>query len=238
MTVNSFGKEVKTQPTDPGWKKWRASDQTSPHWYDLVHLERLVTAYIAHDQATGRRRTVRDFIAEFRGLTRSGKQKTVLTETGLARTSLVDLLENGAVSTGKIGALLDAMKRHSKAVKPLALGSIGKAHITGRLRALGCEAEMIRYQRITGEKQGVPWLVEMAFGWCPRLPERRLVTGVNWSPGILNPFRELGECGDSLDSVLEQQRAGSQEEVCVLLHLVCPRIEYTDRGKSAVVITE
>ena len=66
--------------------------------------------------------------------------------------------------------------------------------------------------------------------------DRRLITGVNWSPGILNPFRELGAFGTSMDAILEQQMAGPSEPVALLLHLVCPRVEYADRGKSAVVI--
>jgi DNA topoisomerase VI subunit B len=37
--------------------------------------------------------------------------------------------------------------------------------------------------------------------------------------------------------VLSQQRADRDEPVVVLLHLACPRVEYTDRGKSAVVVT-
>ena len=41
---------------------------------------------------------------------------------------------------------------------------------------------------------------------------------------------------DSLDSILEQQRAGDDQPVVLLLHMACPRVQYTDRGKSAVVI--
>jgi hypothetical protein len=78
---------------------------------------------------------------------------------------------------------------------------------------------------------------ETAFGFCPaKGRSRRIVTGVNWSPGILNPFRELGRFGQSLDSVLERLYVGRNEPVVILLHIACPRVSYTDRGKSAVVI--
>ena len=40
----------------------------------------------------------------------------------------------------------------------------------------------------------------------------------------------------SLDSILEQQRSGRDEPIVLLLHIACPRVEYTDRGKSALVI--
>ncbi len=62
------------------------------------------------------------------------------------------------------------------------------------------------------------------------------MAGVNWSPGILNPFRELGKYGKSLDSLLQEQWAGRDEPIALVLHLACPRVEYTDRGKSAAVI--
>jgi hypothetical protein len=58
---------------------------------------------------------------------------------------------------------------------------------------------------------------------------------VNWSPGIINPFRELGSFGQSLDTILSQQRADRDEPVILVLQMSCPRVEYTDRGKSAVV---
>ena len=54
-----------------------------------------------------------------------------------------------------------------------------------------------------------PEVLEVAFGWCPKHgDERRLVTGVNWSAAIINPFRRLGETGRSLDSLLERLRCG------------------------------
>jgi hypothetical protein len=67
-------------------------------------------------------------------------------------------------------------------------------------------------------------------------PVRRIVTGVNWSVGINDPFRRLGPYGESLDAYLQQQRAGRAEPIVVVVHLASPRIAYTDRGKSAVAL--
>ena len=89
---------------------------------------------------------------------------------------------------------------------------------------------------MTDTTDGVPWVVETAFGWCPEAESRRLITGVNWSPGIINPFRELGSFGQSLDAVLSEQRVNRDEPIIMVLHMACPRVEYTDRGKSAVVV--
>jgi hypothetical protein len=128
------------------------------------------------------------------------------------------------------------MKKRTQPVKPRALGVIGREHLAARFTALGCEMKTFRFHKVMGQKDGIPWLVEAAFAWCPEANSRRLITGVNWSPGIVNPFRKFGQGGNSLDSILEQQRAGDDEPVVLLVHMACPRAEYTDRGKSAVVI--
>jgi hypothetical protein len=238
LTVDWFGEAVEMQATDSGWKKWLPSDPTSPHWYGPEHFERLVTAYLAHDLDHGRQRTVRELVAEFRGLSSTAKQKAVLKEVGLSRTALADLAVDDLLQPRLVHGLLKAMQRQSQAIKPVLLGPNGKEHLAVRFADLGCEMETFNYRRLTGTSDGVPWIVEAAFGWCPELAGRRLVTGVNWSPGIVNPFRQLGKTGRGLDAVLERQRAGRDEPVCVFLHLICPRVEYTDRGKSAVVVSE
>ena len=97
--------------------------------------------------------------------------------------------------------------------------------------------ESFEYKRVAGCTDGIPWVIETAFGWCPdEGSRRRLVTGVNWSPGIVNPFRVLGRFGASLDTILSQQRADADEPVILVLHMACPRVEYLDRGKSSIVV--
>jgi DNA topoisomerase VI subunit B len=234
------GREVfDFKATDPRWAKWLPSDPTSPHWYRPENLERLIAAYACHDADRKEDRTVRAFVSEFRGLSASAKQKVVLEETGTARMTLSELMN----ANGLKEKLLDSMKAHTKNVKPLSLGVIGEAHMRTRAEALGAEMASFQYRRAKGEENGAPWVAETAFIWLGEQRgiedvKRRFVTGVNWSPGILNPFRELGRFGQSLDSVLEQERVGKDEPVIFLLHMACPRVEYTDRGKSAVVIED
>jgi hypothetical protein len=128
------------------------------------------------------------------------------------------------------------MKQHTKPLKPKALGVIGRDHLVKRFQDLDCEMETFDYRRQIGfDDQNLPFVAEAAFAWRMHGP-RRMITGINWAPGIVNPFRELGKYGQSLDSVLEQQRSGSDEPIVYLLHLVCPRPQFTDRGKSAVAL--
>ncbi len=236
ISVEWSGDRHTIEATDPDWKKWGPSDPTSPHWYAPQHLERLIAGYIAHDEDNGRERTVRELVSEFRGLSGSAKQKKVLDATGLHREPLSRLVTENGVDSDIVVKLLTAMQVHSKPVKPSALGIIGKGHLRQRFETTGCEMESFDYRKVTDTTDGVPWVVETAFGWCPNAGSRRLVTGVNWSPGIINPFRELGRLGQSLDTILSQQRADRDEPIILVLHMACPRVEYTDRGKSAVVI--
>lgn len=240
LSVDWQGRKSITKATNPKWSKWLPSEPTSPHWYRPADLERLICAYIGHDQDRGTDRSVREFVKEFRGLTGTAKQKIVLEASGLSRTRLPELANGEGVNSDLIGSLLRAMQEHSKPVKPAALGVIGKDHLARRFKELGVVMESFDYKRVFDrDEDGLPVVIETAFGWrgedCEE--ERRIVTGVNWSPGIVNPFRELGSSyGDGLAALLEKRYAGRTEPIVFFLHCACPRVRYTDRGKSAVVI--
>ena len=237
LSLEWFGKPTLIKATDPAWVKWGPSEPTSPQWYTTAHLERLIGAHIKQDAESGRERTVRELVAEFRGLSATAKQKLVLDVTGLARAPLSALIKGTGFDHRKIVKLLTAMQANSAPVKPDMLGSIGKEHFRQRLVAASCEMETFEYRRVMQIEDNVPWIIETAFAWCPKATERRLITGVNWSPGIVNPFRELGEFGTSLDTILTRARADTDDPVILILHIACPRVEYTDRGKSALVLS-
>ena len=138
-------------------------------------------------------RTVREFISEFRGLSGTAKQAAVLDKVDLARAPLATLCAGGEFDKARIAELLAAMQGATKPVKPKLLGLIGKDHLARRMAADGAEMETFDYSRTFDvTHDGVPCVVEFAFAWCPEAKSRRLITGVNWSPGIANPFRQLG----------------------------------------------
>ena len=107
LVTDWFGEQHIIEATDPTWQKWGPSDPTSAHWYTPQHLERLIAGYIAHDQDNGRERTVRELVAEFRGLSGSAKQKKVLNATGLHRAPLSKLV----TETGINNAVNELLKR-------------------------------------------------------------------------------------------------------------------------------
>ncbi len=232
-----FGEKYAWDATDPAWEKWKPNKPTSTHWYEGRHLERLIGAYITHDRDAGTDRLVSDLVVEFDGLTGSQKRSKVLDETDLRRVRLSEFVVGGRLDTKRIGKLLASMQRHTRTVKSRRLGIIGEDHLKARLLAMGVQPESFRYSRKTS-KEGLPWVLESAFGWLGNdSPDRRRIySGANWSAAIKNPFRSFGTTGEGLETALSDMRATRNEPIVFVLHLAHPRVEYTDRGKSALVM--
>jgi hypothetical protein len=121
-------KEVTVEATDPTWRKWRPSDPLVAHWYDLQRFNRLIAAKIAHAIDHGRELLVREFIAGFKGMTRSAAQKAVLDAIGGARMSLATLFKDGRQDD-----LLALLKDQTKPLQPAELGVIGRDHLEDAL---------------------------------------------------------------------------------------------------------
>lgn len=254
IRLNWFGEDWEWTSTAPEWEKWKPNKPTSPSWYQLSHFERLIAAYITHDRERGTDRLVSEFLGEFDGFSGSQKRSKVLTETGLKRSKLSDFVVDGRLDHEQISHLLGAMKRHTKSINPRRLGIIGEDHMRQRLLEMGIEPESFRYakklssskckkqQLLQGDKpcfiDDTPWVLESAFGWLGAEAEngRRIFAGANWSAAIKNPFRSFGTTGEGLESALSKMYVSRQEPVVFILHLAHPRLEYTDRGKSALII--
>jgi DNA topoisomerase VI subunit B len=250
------------QPTSPSWTRWRPSAPTSAHWYNAETLQRLIGAEVAFAEDHGLpQRPVRDFIADFRGLSGTAKTKAICEALNLSRRSLADV----ALDPPLVARLLAAMKDGSRAVKPKDLGVIGRDHLLRRFIAAGAQEDSFDYQINAFEHDGLPYVVEVAFAYAPGLadkaeaeaealsgweaaevamvrewkgqdPVRRMVTGLNFSASVgANPFRELRD-RQGLDGLLSAQYAGPDEPVIVFVHLCTPRLQFLDKGKSSVAL--
>ena len=249
ITLDWFGEKTTWEATDPEWSKWKPCWPTSARWYEQAHLERLIGAYITHDKDAGKDRLVSKFVSEFDGLTGSVKRNKVLTAAGLKRVHLAELVVNDRLDRERIAKLLAAMREHSRPVKDQALGVLGEDHLKARLVAMGVLPESFRYTCKLATKKGkkaapvesgdgLPGVLETAFGYQGKQAEaeRRIFAGANWSAAIKNPFRSFGHTGEGLETILANLRATRAEPVVFVIHLAQPRVQYTDRGKSALVI--
>jgi DNA topoisomerase-6 subunit B len=208
------------------WEKWWPNQPTSPHWYSVERLSQLVAAYVA----SGAVKTVRELVSEFSGLSGTAKQKAVTSAAGLSGATLGDLVRDGDVDRTAIARLLTAMQQEARPIKPVKLGAIGEEHLravlTGRL---GVAQDSVRYRKAQGEQAGLPFIVEIAFGVFAEDTGsgRDVAIGINWSPTLRSPL-------DGLTSLLGQVRIDRHDPVALVVHIACPRLEYTDRGKTVL----
>jgi DNA topoisomerase VI subunit B len=240
-----FGQEfINVKATNSSWEKWRPRNPTSPHWYDEARLQRYLAAHVARDRDLGQQRTVREFVSEFRGLSGTAVQRKILAEVGCSHQSLADFFGVDHVNRSGIAKLLAAMRRYSKPVAPKHLGIIGIEHLKARFLAAGGNIDTLKYQcRKNTDSEGIPYIVEFAFGLhqsglLQNGVGRKFITGANWSAAISNPFRTFGPTGEGLESTFAKVRANANQPVICALHLASAHIQYADRGKSSIILTD
>ncbi len=224
LSISLVDEGVEWTSTDPTWRKWTATEPTSPHWYTVEDLRNLAAAYLA----AGANKTVREFVSEFRGLSGTAKQKRVVDAADLSGQTLADLVVGGDIDTSRLGPLLAAMKAESRAPKPALLGVIGEGHFRSWMKVMKAADDSVVYRKSVGEVDGLPYVLEMAFGVSEHNEEwRRCASGLNWTPSLKVPFSKL-------DELMGKCRVDRSDPAIVAVHLACPKLAFTDRGKSQI----
>lgn len=230
------------KPLIEGWKKRLPSEPTSPHWYDVDALCNLIGAKITNGHG---QQTVREFVSEFRHLSGTGKQKSVVAAADLERMRLDDLTtkEGTEINSAVVERLLKAMCAESKPVKAKQLGVIGKEALTTRLVEIeGVNAEGVQYF-IDYEEGREPAVIESAFGVRHVEAEttldvsrivydmflsdenteydqsdgRSLRYGLNFSPAIKCPFTFV-------PYELQRLMVESTDPICAVIHAASAHI--------------
>jgi hypothetical protein len=108
---------------------------------------------------------------------------------------------------------------------------IGEEHFRTRLALLGVSEESIRYRKRWGVTvAGLPYVLETAFGiFDDETLSRRIDVGLNWSALLNSPT-------DAIQDYLYGARVDSEDPCCIAIHLSCPQLEFSDRGKSALLL--
>jgi hypothetical protein len=170
------------------------------------------------------------------------KQKLVSRELGALHMSLYRFYgSESEVNHRRMEKLLRLLQKHTRAVRPELLGIIGEEHLLSLCKSAGGEPESFKYfMRAGHDAKGVSYVVEIATcpfkRWVDGKEEnrsRRLITGVNFSATLDNPFQSFKGM-EGMEAILTDLRAGPYAPVIVCVHYACPHIEYLDRGKSRI----
>ena len=88
----------------------------------------------------------------------------MLEEIGASHVLLHSFFGRHKTNSNNISKLLVALQKHSRPVRPAQLGVIGKVHLYRVMEAAGGDPKTFTYNRSDGETNGVPRVVEFAFG--------------------------------------------------------------------------
>lgn len=153
---------------------------------------------------------------------------------GLSGAYLHDLVDGNDVALQPVCTLLAAMQKASRPVNPASLGILGRGHIEQHLvEAYGIEGESIRYKKVEGTVDGLPYVLEVGFGWLTDYDEycqRVNLIGINWTPVLKNPFPKL-------PTVLAEVHASPFDPVLLVVHVATPLPRFTDRGKASLSLS-
>ena len=219
-------------PTDPAWQHWRPDRSTAPHWYQPESFRALIALLLNAEQRGSKPKSINEFIREFHGLSGTAKAKAVAQAAGLTGSMLRDLVCSGDVDMPKVKTLLAAMQQAARPVKPDALGVLSEAHFRNTLKRYGATPDSVEYRRATGDVNGLPYVLEVAFAVKADAEfGRTLRVGINFSTALSQPFAPL-------DTALTEARCTRNDPVVVLVHLACPAVQFTDRGKSKAILPE
>ena len=227
------------EPTAPqGWRKPLPTDPTSAHHYDEPAMTKLVFAHVREHRAGGADLTVRAFTNTFTGLTGSAKAKKVADQV-----SQITHLSGFEENPQQLPVLLAAMKEHSKPPTPSYLGQVPYDHYTHVLdRAFGVEESWFSRKQLT-DAAGIPWSIEVTTARTRRTGD--VCFAVNYSATFGDPLAHTHLIGDQVTSAgvrsfLAQADAapgpGNQWRRAAIVHLVCPVPQFTDKGKTALVV--
>jgi len=227
--------EVKYNATNPEWRKWRPNEFTSPLWYSTDDLKKLILSHVALAQDGGRDLTLREFVAQFRGLTSTAKQKEVTSLLPKIK-HLSDFVTNGDANTNLIGELLLHMRSLTKPVPPDKLGVIGEEHFKKV-----SEAKTVKYAKKMGSNNDIPYIVEVAYIPDDSLDGVKFHFGLNFAPASSDPLQDYRLAhetrketfeGQGIKGLCSQYKVRAYDKVHVVCHIAYPRLRFKDRGKT------
>ncbi|MFQ6041081.1 MAG: ATP-binding protein [Candidatus Poribacteria bacterium] len=226
------------------FKKFLPTDLTSPQWYTAKDFASLIYGLVNAGYDKG----IRDFLSDFKNASSKTKQTEILSVfNGIY--NLSDLIQRKEL----IPELLRRMQTSITPQKQTVLGLLGEDVFKTGIGAR-YSFEHFYYRKAENtfkiDEAEVPYILEMAVATgCERNNESTHLTvfvGINNSISYGNPFftneyfrystQRLSLQGWGLNGFLSQLKVDSYDPVVIVIHLVCPRLEYKDKSKTQINI--
>ncbi len=243
--ANSYHPTVKF----PGeWRKFLPTDLTSPWWYSVGDLKKLIFSHIAETRRSGSDITLREFVRQFRGISGTAKAKAVCDQF-----SEIDRMSDFEKKAYQIQELWNAMRSASQPPTPGVLGQIGEDH----LKVCFDKWFKIKPNRFWYVKKAGPSAKERKAGEIPYVfevavaqTEERgdLFTGLNFSPTYedflagthlkIKNINGQGIEGFLRDAHVEIPSPYNEGRTAIAVHLICPTLDFLDRGKTRLKVQE
>jgi hypothetical protein len=223
------------------WRKWLPTEPTSSWWYTAADLKRLIFSHIAERRRRGTPDLLlRDFVRQFKNLTGTAPAKAVC-----AQLPTIKHLSDFEPREADVGRLLAAMRTHGDAPAADLLGCAGEE---GFMARWDCWYGVVRYwyKKASGEVEGIPFVIEAAVAETES--EGNFWTGLNFSPTFEDPFANTyfhapkfyanGLKNFFQNAHITPWLSGDfpRHRTAAAVHLVCPSLEFLDRGKTRLKI--
>jgi len=224
---------VEYPPHDLAWAKWTPNAPTSPWWYTHAQFKTLLGAFLSRDRDNGGARLISTVLEEFDGFKGSAARTDVLRPLGLARATLEALVDGEDLDPALVAQLLSTMQARARPVAPKYLGVLDKPHLCEALASwYAVDPATLTYRAVKAVTDDVPYVLEVVCGWTETSDvERTLLGGFNFTPALDVPFRDLYTYCATADVT-------DDDPVTLMVHVTCPRLTPTDRGKGAVTLPD
>src|SRR5262249_5165728 len=139
----------------------------------------------------------------------------------------------GAIGLYLAEELLTAMQARARPVVPKRLGVLGEAHLGEALTAWDAvDPATLVYRAQKGTPARPPSVLELACGQRADADAgRELLCGFNFTPALGVPFQALPWACGTAD-------VNEDDPVALVVHVTCPWLDTTDRGKTAVTLPD
>ena len=171
-------------------------------------------------------RTIRDFVGNFAGLSGTQIRKEVLDEANLSGTLDGVVVDNDHIDEDVVRRLLLSMQAVSSPINPERLGVLGKDHLQAALITRGVTPESFKYKKVIGFNDGLPYVVEVAFGVKEQRHLERII-GLNNSLVFKVPSEHMAD-------LLNACRIDENDPVVILIHQTYPNFKFTGQGKGSI----